>query len=477
MSMSRYKKTGWFNESYRHYLAAKGIKTKTNYFARIDDRPGFRPKGTPVPGHIRTRPRVILPTEKYLELLQFSPEKQKVLEAKYRKKGLSEDEVQIEVNKERDRLRASRERYNKLKEEITELQRDLQQNKVTDANVSFSKLKQRAEENLIMAENPDEVKAAINERAAVEAMSEEFKKQREIGKKLFEKQKAVKDMTGAGIRGGVPVGVLANSQLLTKKEQYGFHDKDTDVDFPALSVEQQQQMVKERRKKLHEELQEFGSAQGIIDSGQSSIPKEVLVSFRSLRSRTRGASVIPAVKTIEKAKPSRNTKEERWTSSDSSLTVKSGGIPWTKSTKLGGRAKLVHRAAESQATQMTPHDSLADLKKLESQYVHRSEMVPKDARRLRALIHRAKENIKLSRSEANVPKSTGISGGKFERNLPKEIVFPRIKKKNSKFSPWGEQEKKEKRAAAAATEKAAKDVARANEDIHKGAAIIEQVKK
>ena len=439
MSMSRYKKTGWFNESYRHYLAAKGIKTKIDYFVRMDERPGFRPKGTPVPGHIRTRPRVILPTEKYLELLQFSPEKQKVLEAKYRKKGLSEDEVQIEVNKERDRLRASRERYNKLKEEITELQRDLQQNKVTDANVSFSKLKQRAEENLKMAESPDEVKSAIVERAAVESMSEDFKKQREIGKKLLEKQKAVKDMTGAGIRGGVPVGVLANSQLLTKKEQYGFHDKDTDVDFPALSVEQQQQLVKERRKKLHEELQEFGSAQGIIDSGQSSIPREVLVSFRSLRSRTRGANIIGH--------------------------------------RTANRKRLVERAEESQATQMTPHDSLADLKKLESQYVHRSEMVPKDARRLRALIHRAKENIKLSRSEANVPKSTGISGGKFERNLPKEIVFPRIKKKNSKFSPWGEQEKKEKRAAAAATEKAAKDVARANEDIHKGAAIIEQVKK
>jgi hypothetical protein len=437
--MSRYKSAGWYGESYRHYLAAKGVKTKNDYFARIN-APGFREKGTPVPGQIRTRPRVILPTEKYLELLQFSPEKQNVLEAKYRKKGLSEDEIHVEVAKERERLRASRERYNKLKEEITELQRDLQQNKVTDANVSFSKLKARAEENLKFAQTPDEVKSAIAERAAVEAMSEDFKKQREIGKKLLEKQKEVKEMTGTGIRGGVPVGVLAKSQLLTQKEQYGFHDKDTDVDFPALSVEQQQQLVKERRKKLHEELQEFGSAQGIIDSNQSLIPKEVLVGFRSLRSRTRGANIIGH--------------------------------------RTANRKRLVERAAESQATQMTPHDSLADLKKLEKAYGEKkSEMLSKDARRMRSLIHRAKENIKLSRSDANVPKSTGITGGKFERNLPKEIVFPKIKKKKDKFSPWGEQEKKERRAETAAAEKAARDIARAEADIHKGAAIIEQVKK
>jgi hypothetical protein len=31
--MNRYKRQGWFNESYRHYLAAKGIKT-TNHFAK-----------------------------------------------------------------------------------------------------------------------------------------------------------------------------------------------------------------------------------------------------------------------------------------------------------------------------------------------------------------------------------------------------------------------------------------------------------
>jgi hypothetical protein len=31
--MNRYKKRGWFNESHRHYLAAKGVKTK-NYFAK-----------------------------------------------------------------------------------------------------------------------------------------------------------------------------------------------------------------------------------------------------------------------------------------------------------------------------------------------------------------------------------------------------------------------------------------------------------
>lgn len=32
--ISRYKPVGWQNESHRHYLAAKGIKTKYNYSAR-----------------------------------------------------------------------------------------------------------------------------------------------------------------------------------------------------------------------------------------------------------------------------------------------------------------------------------------------------------------------------------------------------------------------------------------------------------
>lgn len=38
--MSRYKKRGWFNESHRHYLAAKGVKTSKYMAHKLP--PGFK---------------------------------------------------------------------------------------------------------------------------------------------------------------------------------------------------------------------------------------------------------------------------------------------------------------------------------------------------------------------------------------------------------------------------------------------------
>lgn len=495
----RYKPVGWRYESHKHALAAQGIKTKYDYFSRR--HPGapvgvaFTPKGTPS-GPARTRSRIIFGNEEFLERLKFSPEKKAVLISKYRKAGFSELEVVKKVAEEQERLAKYNKEYRALQKDIGILRAEVGSNKVSDASVSIKKLEERARDNLLMAaNNPDEIKAANNMLADVENLRPEFKAQRESEKKLFEKEKEAQDRAGVRGRTSVPVGLLSSSQLLTEKEQYPYFDKELNADFPpSLSEAQQKQMVHERKEMLRDELRLHGSVKNIIASGNSNIPKEVLRKFGALRSRSRGATVIPGSLEGTKIK-FRKEKEvpqdallfgvmegrplkskHKWHNVNTKMTGSS--FAWTdKKKKATGRAGLVARAAESQTTQLTPHDPLVDIKRLESKYNEtKSSLLPRDARRLRNLIRRAKDNVKLTKSSPSYLKpydeetkqgghaGLGLSGRKFERNLPREVVSPRIKKKKDKFTPWGESERKAKKVAADAADKYAASVAKHNAD-------------
>jgi hypothetical protein len=438
----RYKRAGWYNESYRHYLAAKGVKTA--YFSKRSDNKnlvemGLRIKGPAQPpkgsysGQQRTRKRKIFDSEEFLQRLRFSPEKQKVMEAKYRKQGLNPEQIAHEIDEERKRLKELNLKYVSLQHDADKLRTDFEANKVSDVSTSISALEKKGQINKELASNPEELRAANEALEEIGEMREDFKKQRQSEKELKKTEQEARDIAGVGGRGGATVSLLASSQLLTNKEQYYYKEEGAEFK-PLLTAEQQKQMASERKKKLVEELQQYGSVDALIASGNSTIPKEVLRNFKSLRSRSRGGSVIPGSK------------------------VDIGRLPWSEKKKKkraeqklqepADRERLAERAAESQLKNIKYADPYDQVKLLEKKYAEeKSKLLPKDARRMHELILRAKENVAFTNKETNVPARDRAGRTK-------------IKRKSEKFTPWGEEERKQKKQA----EKHAADAARQEAD-------------
>jgi hypothetical protein len=261
MKIAMYKGSGWFKDNYRHYLAAKGIKTrydylahKEGYFISKEERlkrkamglsnrgPRNTPSGTPG-AYTRTRPRKIISFEELLGKLAVAPIKRKELEDKARANGYTRQEdidrvVNAEMKKRNELLYAARDiesRVADIDEDVNKLEEEVANIKMTDAEgtgvlktlfgargennkrITIASLK-KAAKDLEEIETPAAQEASRLILKNVARIEEHTKKAIKLQKERAELVKQGEKLAGIPARAGVDIGHTDTLQLLTKEE-------------------------------------------------------------------------------------------------------------------------------------------------------------------------------------------------------------------------------------------------------------------
>lgn len=300
----RYKRTGWFNESYRHYLAAKGVKT--SYFSKR--REGWRSEaeGLRVAGPAvttRTRPRKIFETEEFLKMLAVSKDPKKNAEYMKLRSRMAELKEEIDVRSPKSMAYSKPGLLMRGKQILTP--------------AKLNALEEDAQVKIGSASSTEELAAAQQMLGEIQKMREDVKIASELGKELREKQKAADELAGVKAESlGVSAGWLTPSQWLSKEEQgyvikKGTKDPDTgevftqDIFVPGtIPTSEQKKIAGMRGAEAAEKLQELAERKGSkltkeeIKEGLlkslPEVPAEVVTSFTrmTLNPKFRTAKVV-----------------------------------------------------------------------------------------------------------------------------------------------------------------------------------------
>ena len=310
MKIDMYKSSGWFKDNYRHYLAAKGIKTKYDYLAHkegyfiskeerlkrkamgLTNRgPKYTQPGTPG-AYTRTRPRQIISFEELLGKLAVAPIKRKELEDKARANGYTRQEdidrvVNAEMKKRNELLYAARgiegqvadidEDVNKLEEEVANI-------KMTDVEgtgvlktlfgargeetrmkngsykrkrITIASLK-KAAKDLEEIETPAAQEASKLILKNIAKIEEHTKKATELQKERAELVKQGEKLAGIPAKSGVEVNHIDTYKLLTK-EEIGKIGRHPESGLKIVVPGEIEKRVLKRYGLTHDQLKDMGS--------------------------------------------------------------------------------------------------------------------------------------------------------------------------------------------------------------------------